>query len=141
MAPLNSEGPIFTDKRKLNYSFVRLFVRPSVRPFVRPSVRPFARSSVCPFVRLSVRPFVRSLVRTFVLSSFRLSVRPCVFLRNICSGQLLGSFRLTFTAPGTRKKLDGPELHGSELFQRNCQNVPGAAGAAAGAAAAFAACI
>ena len=33
------------------------------------------------------------------------------------------------------KELDGPELHGAQLFQRNCQNVPGAAGAAAGAAA------
>ena len=33
------------------------------------------------------------------------------------------------------KKLDGPELYSFELFQRNCPNVPGAAGAAAGAAA------
>ena len=38
-----------------------------------------------------------------------------------------------------RNKLDGAELHGAKLFQRNCQNVPGAAGAAAGAAAASAA--
>ena len=37
------------------------------------------------------------------------------------------------------KKLDGAELHGAKLFQRNCQNVPGAAGAAAGAAVASAA--
>ena len=35
----------------------------------------------------------------------------------------------------------GPELHGSEIFQRNCQNVPGTAGSAAGVAAASAACI
>ena len=41
-----------------------------------------------------------------------------------------------------QKKLDGPELHGPELFQRNCQNVPGTNGATAGAAAAAsAACI
>ena len=37
------------------------------------------------------------------------------------------------------KKLDGAELHRTELFQRNYLNVPGAAGAAAGAAAACAA--
>ena len=37
------------------------------------------------------------------------------------------------------KKLDGAKLHGAKLFQRNCQDVPGAAGAAAGAAAASAA--
>ena len=40
-----------------------------------------------------------------------------------------------------RKKPDGPELHGPELFQRNCQNVPGAAKAAADPAAASAVCI
>ena len=33
------------------------------------------------------------------------------------------------------------QLHGPEHFQRNCQNVPGAAEAAAGAAAASAVCI
>ena len=32
------------------------------------------------------------------------------------------------------KRLHGPELHGPEPFQRKCQNVPGAGGAAAGAA-------
>ena len=43
------------------------------------------------------------------------------------------------------KRLDGSELDGSEHFEKNCQNVPGAAGAAvgaaAGAAAASAVCI
>ena len=46
---------------------------------------------------------------------------------------------------GDRKRLDGSELDGSEHFEKNCQNVPGAAGAAvgaaAGAAAASAVCI
>ena len=32
------------------------------------------------------------------------------------------------------KRLDGSELDGSEHFEKNCQNVPGAAGAAVGAA-------
>ena len=43
------------------------------------------------------------------------------------------------------KRLDGSELDGSEHFETNCQNIPGAAGAAvgaaAGAAAASAVCI
>ena len=38
-----------------------------------------------------------------------------------------------------RKRLDGSELDGSENFEKNCQNVPGAAGAAVGAAAGAAA--
>ena len=37
------------------------------------------------------------------------------------------------------KRLDGSELDGSEHFEHNCQNVPGAAGAAAGTAAGAAA--
>ena len=37
------------------------------------------------------------------------------------------------------KRLDGSELDGSEHFEKNCQNVPGAAGAAVGAAAGAAA--
>ena len=36
---------------------------------------------------------------------------------------------------GVQKRLDGSELDGSEHFEKNCQNVPGAAGAAVGAAA------
>ena len=44
-----------------------------------------------------------------------------------------------FQAFQDRKKLDGAKLHGAKFFQKNCQNVPGAAGAAAGAAAAPAA--
>ena len=43
------------------------------------------------------------------------------------------------------KRLHGAKLDGAEHFQKNCQNVPGAAGAAvgaaAGAAAASAVCI
>ena len=39
------------------------------------------------------------------------------------------------------KRLDGSELDGLEHFETNCQNVPGAAGAAVGAAAASAVCI
>ena len=36
------------------------------------------------------------------------------------------------------KRLNGSELDGSEHFEKNCQNVPGDAGAAVGAAAAAA---
>ena len=39
------------------------------------------------------------------------------------------------------KRPDGSELDGSEHFEKKCQNVPGAAGAAVGAAAASAVCI
>ena len=42
---------------------------------------------------------------------------------------------------GFRKRLHGAELDGAGHFQKNCQNVPGAAGAAVGAAAASAVCI
>ena len=41
--------------------------------------------------------------------------------------------------PAFWKRVYGPKLDGPEHFQKNCQNVPGAAGAAAGAAAASAA--
>ena len=40
-----------------------------------------------------------------------------------------------------RKRLHGATLDGAKHFQKNCQNVPGAAGAAVGAAAASAVCI
>ena len=44
--------------------------------------------------------------------------------------------------PGVNwKRLHGAKLDGAKHFQKNCQNVPGAAGAAVGAAAASAVCI
>ena len=47
--------------------------------------------------------------------------------------------RVAYHTPGVWKRLDGSELDGSEHFEQNCQNVPGAAGAAVGAAAGAAA--
>ena len=76
--------------------------------------------------------FVWNASRSFSILVFRRFLR---WLRSDRSEPLIGPAICIPPTGKHRKRLHGPKLHGSEHFQRNCQNVPGGARAAAGAAA------